>query len=61
MAKYVVSDIWVSPKKDCITYWYGGKMYNCTGEFHIDKDGYLHHSHITKRGKEIEFKVYVGD
>jgi len=42
-----------------LTWCYGGKVYSATGDFFIDKKGYLHHSFITPRGKEKEFKVKV--
>lgn len=42
-----------------ISWTYGGENFWAQGEFYIDRQGYLHHSHITKTGKEIEFKIKV--
>ena len=39
---------------NCFSYAYKGKGYNITGDFHIDNDGYLHHTHLD--GDE-EFKI----
>lgn len=37
-----------------IQYEIDGNQYECTGEFYIDKDGVLHHTHIMPDGEEIE-------
>lgn len=42
-----------------VDYIYGGQHYSVTGEFYIDPEGYLHHEHISKTGKEIPFKIKV--
>ncbi len=31
-----------------------GTQYDCTGEFYIDKNGVLHHTHIMPDGEEVE-------
>ena len=59
--KYYVTDVELVKgsynQGDYLSWTYGGKRYDCTGEFFIDNKGYLHHSFITPRGKEVEFKV----
>lgn len=58
---YYVTDVEIvkgnSHQSDTITWMYGGVEYSCTGEFFVDNKGYLHHSFITPRGKEVKFKV----
>ncbi|WP_418988123.1 hypothetical protein [Bacteroides heparinolyticus] len=57
--RYYVTDIQVV-KHTNSTYlrWvYGGREYEAQGEFYVDEKGYLHHSFITPRGREIDFKV----
>jgi hypothetical protein len=44
-----------------LSYTYGGEDFWAQGEFHLDSKGYLHHTHITKTGKEIDVKVKIND
>lgn len=58
--RYYVTDVEVQKghhQGDTLTWVYAGVEYSATGEFFIDSKGYLHHSMITPRGKEIHFKV----
>lgn len=57
---YKVTDIELlkgNHQGDTLTWVYAGKQYSCTGEFYIDEKGYLHHSFITPRGREIDINV----
>lgn len=58
--KYTISNVEYNHKTETLTWTYGGKDYNCIGEFFVDKKGYLHHSFLTPRGieKQIKVKVY---
>lgn len=58
---YKVTDITVSKTNDgyYVEWMYAGTPHWAQGEFLIDKDGYLHHSFLSPRGKEVEFKVKV--
>jgi hypothetical protein len=57
--KYTVTDIEYNSRTQCLTWVYGGKKHVCTGEFEIDRNGILHHTFITPRGKEKEVKLRV--
>lgn len=37
-----------------IQYEIDGTQYECSGEFYIDKDNVLHHTHIMPDGEEVE-------
>lgn len=37
-----------------IQYEIDGVQYDCTGEFYIDNENVLHHTHIMKDGEEVE-------
>lgn len=59
--KYYITDIELQKgnynQGDTLTWVYGGTEYSCTGDFCVDKKGYLHHTFTTPRGKEIEIKI----
>lgn len=58
--RYYVTDVELTKGgygHDTLTWVYGGKNYDCTGEFYVDKQGYLHHTFVTPTGKEKEIKV----
>lgn len=40
-----------------LVYFADGVEMSVTGEFYIDKHGFLHHSHIFEDGTEIEFAI----
>lgn len=43
-------------------YEFDGKPVEVDGEFYIDKEGYLRHTHIDEKGKEYQIKVlYFND
>lgn len=42
---------------DCLTYVADGKYCQVDGEFYVDKDGFLHHTHIFDDGIEKEIIV----
>ncbi len=42
-------------------YEFDGKPVEVDGEFYIDKNGYLHHSHIDENGNEYLIKVLYFD
>lgn len=58
---YKVTDLTVSKINNgyFVEWMYAGTLHRVKGEFFIDKDGYLHHSFPSPRGKDIEFKVKV--
>ena len=43
---------------NCFSYAYKGKGYNITGDFYIDNDGYLHHTHLDGN-EEFEIKYLL--
>lgn len=45
-------------KCDLLSYEYKGKQYDVSGEFYIDNDGYLHHTHCDD-GEEFEIKYLL--
>jgi hypothetical protein len=57
--KYYITDKEVTKVNNgyFVSYVYAGENYWVQGEFYIDTKNYLHHSHFTKRGKEIPFKI----
>lgn len=60
MNTYKITDVEYNHQTDTLTWCYNGKEYNCTGEFFIDRKGYLHHTFITPTKqveKEIKIKV----
>ena len=58
--RYYVTDVELTKNGYCndyLTWVYGGVQYEAQGEFYVDDKGYLHHTFITPRGKEIEIKI----
>lgn len=45
---------------NCFSYAYKGKVYNITGDFYIDNDGYLHHTHCDG-DEEFEIKYLLNE
>lgn len=43
---------------DLLSYEYKGKQYDISGEFYVDNDGYLHHTHFDG-GEEFEIKYLL--
>ena len=59
MKKYRVTEIELikGNHSDTLSWFYAGKYYQVDGEFYVDKRGFLHHTFITERGREIEIKI----
>lgn len=57
--KHEISDVslWIDNRTDNLTYHANGKEITVSGEFYIDNDNWLHHSHIFEDGTEVEFRV----
>lgn len=58
--RYYVTDIQLFKHGngcDTLIWVYAGREYQADGEFYVDKQGYLHHSSFSPRGKELEIKV----
>lgn len=42
---------------DCLTFTADGEEINVTGEFFVDRNGQLHHTHIFPDGEEVEITI----
>ena len=42
---------------DTLVYQADGVEINVTGEFYVDKQGILHHSHVFEDGTEVGFQI----
>lgn len=56
---YKVTDVEYNAKMETLRWIYAGKSYMATGEFYIDRKGYLFHSFFTPRGAEKLIKIKV--
>ena len=45
-------------RSDLLSYEYKGKQYDISGEFYVDNNGYLHHTHCDN-GEEFEIKYLL--
>lgn len=61
MKKYQITDVELTKgnfnQGDTLRYKANGEEQCVTGEFYIDKNGILHHSHIFPDGTEVEIKT----
>lgn len=46
---------------DTLTYFADGVQFDVTGEFYVDRQGVLHHTHIFDDGTEMEVKAQYFD
>lgn len=57
---HTITDIELSKggyRHDTLSFLADGKYVQVDGEFYIDKDGILHHTHIFPDGKEVEITI----
>lgn len=60
MKNHTIEDVELTKhgyQHDCLTYVADGKYCQVDGEFYVDKDGFLHHTHIFDDGIEKEIVV----
>lgn len=58
--RYYPTDVEYNRQTQTLTWVYAGKEYACTGDFFVDKRGYLYHYFFTPYGREkrIRHKIY---
>lgn len=52
-----VDNVHYNRKTETLRYTFNGEQYNVTGEFYIDNDDVLHHTHYTQDEQEIEIGI----